>query len=122
MGSNYYKTYLFIIAIMVAVYLVLIFSGRANLGHSTAIVLASVLVAIRMHWDLKKRWWLWATALAIFSLNVPLLLWFRWPHSYVPPIALLPFGVAECFITSKAIDLAEKIATRPASSGGDSRY
>jgi len=122
LGSNYYKAYLFVIAITIPIYIACIRSGNEHIGRSAVTVLGPILIAIRAHWELRKRWWLWATAFAVFSLNLPLILWFRWPHSYIPPVALLPFAAAEFFVTSKAIDLVGEVAKRYSPGVDGARY
>jgi hypothetical protein len=76
------------------------------------------MLAVRIRWDLKERFWFWATIVLVLVIHVPLFLFVRWPHGRLPPISLMPLGVADLLITLGAVALAEKIFSRDSSSGG----
>ena|SRR5665213_200332 len=88
-----------------------VFLGQEELGRSVAFVLAMVLLAIRVRWDLRKRVWFWAVILFVLLLHVPLLFLFRWPHGFhgwLPAYAMLPIALAEMLIILGAVGFVEK--------------
>ena len=108
-----------IAAILAPVYVVFWLLGQEAMGRSVFIVLAATMFAIRVRWDLRGRWWFWATIVVVLALHAPLLFLFRWPHGYhgwLPAVGTLPIGVADVLIIYEAVRFIEKfIVKAPAS-------
>jgi hypothetical protein len=100
---------LIIAAILVPVYLFMIYLGKEELGYTACVVLGALLVAVRVRWDLRRHAWFWATIALVFALHVPLLFVVRWPQAMFHWVVVLPIAVADCLMTVGIIGLVEKI-------------
>jgi len=93
-----------------SVILIFIYLGKPDLGFTIFIALAGAAGAVKLRWKLRRYWWLWATVVLILAIQFPLLRFIRWPNTNVPTLVYsFPLGIAEYFITSWAIRLAESI-------------
>lgn len=104
-----------IAAIVAPVYLIFYLLGEEETGRSAFIVLGMTMLAIRVRWDLRKRFWFWAVIVLVLALHVPLLFVFRWPqgyHGWLPAIAYLPIGIADVLIILGAVHLVEKFIVK----------
>jgi lipoprotein signal peptidase len=73
------------------------------------------MLAIRVRWDLRKRFWFWAVIVLVLAVHVPLLFVFRWPqgyHGWLPAIAWLPIGLADVLIILGVVRLIEKFIVK----------
>jgi cell division protein FtsW (lipid II flippase) len=92
-----------------------VFLGQEELGRSVAIILGTVMFAIKVRWDLRKRVWFWAIIVFVLLLHVPLLFVFRWPqgfHGWLPAIGTLPIGLADLLIILGAVQFVEKFMVK----------
>jgi hypothetical protein len=71
------------------------------------------LFAIRNHWQLRTFYWFWLAILFVMALEMPIVLMVKWPHYWVPAVALIPVLFAGYLIASGAIQLAEKLFGKP---------
>jgi hypothetical protein len=110
-----------IIGIMVMpVFFVCVFLGKAEMGFTLMLVLGVVLVAIKLRWKLRRYAWFWGTIAFVLLLNIPFLFLVHWPQSRVPTIAYsLPLGIADFLLVSGAISLAQKVFAKKGSSDDD---
>jgi len=90
--------------------------GEYDLGTSVALGIGSILFAIRVRWDLRRRFWFWCIIVLVLLLHIPLILHARWPHGWVPGIALLPTVLADCLIILGIVRFVEKYVVRASSS------
>jgi hypothetical protein len=100
-----------IAAILLPVFLLFYLLGKEEMGRSVFIVLGMTMIAIRVRWDLRKRFWFWAIIGLLLLLHVPLLFLFRWPqgfHGWLPAIGTLPIGLADVLIILGAVHFVEK--------------
>ena len=103
-------TGLIIGVILAPVFLLFILLGDAEMGLKVFVVLAMAILAIKLHWDSRKRFWFWATIVIILALHVPLVLMVRLPHGNVPTRSyVIPVGIADFVIFWGALDLAERL-------------
>ena len=106
-----------IVAMLVPVFLLFIYLGKADMGLAVCIVLGMAIIAIRLRWKLRKHIWFWAIIVFILALHIPLVSIVRWPQSNVPTLAYtMPLGVADFLIILGAVRLAEKIFLHDSSS------
>ena len=106
-----------IAAILAPVFLLFIFLGKPEMGLTVDIVLGMIILAIKLHWNLRGHVWFWATLAVVLALHVPLFLFVHWPDSKVPTLMYtMPFGVADFLIISGVIRLAEKVFSHTQSS------
>ena len=70
------------------------------------------MVAIGICWDLSKHLWFWVLIVLLLGLHVPLILMVKWPHYWIPGIALLPIGLADLGITVGIVRFVEKFVVR----------
>lgn len=102
---------------LVPVFLLFIYFGKAELGFTVDIVLAMALIAIKLHWKLRKHAWFWGAIGLVLALHVPLVFLVRWPHTNVPTMAYsMPLGIIDFLVISGAIRLAEKLFSNGSSS------
>jgi hypothetical protein len=95
-------------AILLPVLLLFIYLGKQDMGRSVCVCLGMIMVAIRIRWDLRRRFWFWGIILLVFVLHLPLFLLVRWPDGWLPATGLLPIGVADCLIILGAVRFVEK--------------
>lgn len=109
-------TGLIIGAMLLPVFFLSAYLGKAEMGMTVCIVLGMSMLAIKMRWRLRKHVWFWATVAVILALHVPLLFIVRWPDSEVPTIAFsMPLGIADFLIILGAVGLAEKLFSKNSS-------
>src|ERR1035441_3449302 len=85
-------------AILLPVLLLFIYLGKEDMGRTVCVVLGMIMLAIRIRWDLRKRFWFWGIIICLLALHVPLFFIVQWPNGWLPAIGLLPIGVADCLI------------------------
>ncbi len=101
---------------LLPVFFLFVFLGKAELGFNLMLVLGLVLIAVRLRWKLRRHGWFWATIILVLLLHIPLLFLVHWPQSRVPTIAYsLPLGIADFLLISGAISLAEKLFSKGSS-------
>ena len=99
--------------ILAPVFFVFVFFGRPDMGLSVVIVLGMILLAIGLHWELRKHVWFWAVVAVVFLLHVPLLAMMRWPQGKTPTLTCtMPFGIVDFGIVFGVLELAEKVFLR----------
>jgi hypothetical protein len=103
--------------LLIPVFVLFIFLGKAEMGFTVCIVLGMVMLAIKLRWKLRRRGWFWVTIADIMTLHIPFLFVVRWPQTNIPTIAFsLPLGIADFLLISGAISLAEKVFSKGDSS------
>jgi multisubunit Na+/H+ antiporter MnhB subunit len=111
-------TGLIIAASLLPVYLLFLYFDQPDIGLTAFCCLGVILLAIRMRWELRKRAWFWAVMTVVLALHVPLIVLWRWPDRWIPGVALLPFGVADCLMILGVVRVTERLA-RPKGGEGD---
>lgn len=97
-------------AMLIPVFLLFVFLGKADMGLAVVIVLGVMLVAIRLRWNSKKHIWFWAIIVFILALHIPLFLIVRWPQGGAPTLVYtMPFGILDFLVISGALSIAEKL-------------
>ena len=87
--------------ILLPMLLLFAYFGKEDMGLAVAIVLAAIMVAIKIRWNLRKHIWFWAIIAVILALHVPLILKVRWPQGSAPTLFYtMPFGLADFLIIS----------------------
>ena len=105
---------------LLPVFFVFVFLGKAELGFNVMLVLGLVMIAVRLRWKLRKHVWFWGTIIFVLLLHVPLLFLVHWPQSNVPTIVYsLPLGIVDFLLISGALGLAEKLFSKGSSSDED---
>jgi hypothetical protein len=109
-----------IAGILIPVFILFIYLGKAEMGFTVFIVLSMVLLAIKLQWRLRKHVWFWATIAVVLALHIPLFFIVRWPDTKTPTIAYsLPLGIADFLIISGAIRLSKNLFLKDSSSDDD---
>lgn len=93
--------------------------GKENLGYNVGFCLAIAIFVAMICWDLRFKVWFWTIIIVLFALHIPLMMKIRWPESWVPWVALLPIGLADCFIYFGVIKLVEKVIGKNQTSDED---
>jgi hypothetical protein len=105
---------------MLPVFLLFVYFGKAEMGFTVAIILALVVLAIKLRWNLRRHGWFWVTIVVVLALHIPLIFLVRWPQTHVPTIAYsMPLGVADFLAISGALSLAEKLFSKDSSSNDE---
>jgi Na+-translocating ferredoxin:NAD+ oxidoreductase RnfA subunit len=100
-------------ALLIPVFFLFVYLGKAELGFTVCIVLGMVMLAIKRRWKLRRHVWFWVTVAVILALHIPFLFSVRWPRTNVPTLAFsLPLGIADYLLISGAISLAEKVFSK----------
>jgi hypothetical protein len=103
-------------AMLLPVFFLFIYLGKAELGFTACIVLAMFMIAVRLRWKLRKYVWFWGTIIFVLLLHVPLLFLVHWPQTNIPTIAYsLPLGVVDSLLISSALGLAERLFSKGSS-------
>lgn len=108
-------TGLIIAAILAPVYLVFYLMNREEMGRSVFIVLGMTMLAIRVRWDLRHRFWFWAVIVLVLAAHIPLLFLFHWPegyHGWLPAIGTLPIGLADVLVILGLVYFVEKFIVK----------
>jgi hypothetical protein len=101
---------------LLPVFFLFVYWGKADVGLAVVIVLAAMMVAIKIRWNLRKHVWFWAIIAVILALHVPLVFVVRWPQGNVPTLFYtFPFALIDFVIISGALKLAEKLLSRDSS-------
>lgn len=109
-----------IAALAAPLFFFFVYLGKAEMGFTASLVLATVMLAIKLRWELRKHAWFWVTIALVLALHIPFLFVVRWPQTNIPTIAFsLPLGIADFLLISGAINLAEKVFSKGPSSGED---
>lgn len=106
-------------AILSPVLLLFIYFGKGEMGRAACIGLAGILLAIKIRWDLRNRFWFWGIIAVLLALHIPLLLLIRWPSGWVPAIAALPFALADFLIVLGAVRFVEKFILKTVPPDGE---
>lgn len=102
------KAFLAFMAILVPLYFLVNHFWGGDIALTVYMCLAISMVAIGMCWDLSKHLWFWVVIALLLALHVPLILIVKWPHYWIPGIALLPIGLVDLFITVKVVRFVQK--------------
>ena len=98
---------------LLPVFFFFVYLGKAELGFTVILVTGMILLAIKLHWRLRKHAWFWVTITVVLALHVPLFFMVRWPDTKVPTIAYsMPFGIADFLIISAVLRIAENLFSR----------
>jgi len=98
---------------LIPVFLLFVFLGNADMGLTVCIVLAVVLFAIKLRWNLRKRIWFWVIIVFILAVHIPLFLMVQWPQGKGPTLNYtMPFGILDFVIISGTLCLAEKLFSK----------
>jgi hypothetical protein len=104
---------------LLPVFFVFAYMGKAEMGFNLIIVLGLTIFAVKLRWKLRRYGWFWVTIIFILFLHVPLLFLVHWPQSNVPTIAYsLPLGIVDFLVISGAISLAQKVFSKDSSASG----
>jgi hypothetical protein len=107
-------------AVLLPVFFLFVYWGKADMGLAVLIVLGVTIGAIKIRWDLRKHVWFWAIIAVILALHVPLFFVIRWPQGDVPTLFYtLPFGLIDFLIISGILGLAEKLLSKHSSSSAE---
>jgi 4-amino-4-deoxy-L-arabinose transferase-like glycosyltransferase len=105
-----------IVAILAPVFFLITFLANADMGLTACIVLAMIMLAIKIHWYLRKHVWFWAIIAVILAFHVPLVFMVRWPQGHAPTLFYtMPIGIADFVIISGALKLAEQLFSKGSS-------
>jgi hypothetical protein len=97
---------------MVPVYILFASLGRQDLALSACVVSIPISLAVRIHWDLRKRIWFWAVMAIILALHASVIIHFQWPRRWLPGMALLPVALADFLITMGVIRVAQMLTEK----------
>jgi multisubunit Na+/H+ antiporter MnhB subunit len=103
-------TGLIIAALTSPVYLLFVYLDQPDIGLTAVYCLGTILLAIRVRWDLRKHAWFWVVMAVVLALHVPLIVSWRWPDRWIPGIALLPFAAADCAMILGVVRVGERLA------------
>jgi peptidoglycan/LPS O-acetylase OafA/YrhL len=82
--------------------------GRDDMGRSVAISLGMIMLAVRIRWDLRRRFWFWGIVVLVLLLHVPLFFLVQWPKGWFYHKGMLPVALVDLVIILGAVRLVEK--------------
>lgn len=97
-----------IAAILIPVVLLFIGIGKQDMGRSVAICLGVLMLAVRIRWDLRKRFWFWGILVLLLLFHVPLFFLVQWPTGFFYNKGMLPVAVVDLLVFLGAVHLVEK--------------
>jgi Na+/proline symporter len=113
-------TGLIIGAMLVPVFFLFAYLGKADMGAAVCVVLGAIILAIKLRWKLRKHVWFWAIIVFIFALHIPLFSIVRLPQGNTPTLVyVLPIGIADFLLIMGALRLAEKFFLKDSSSNDE---
>ena len=107
-GNSGGKIFLVLVAIPLLVFFLFDRTVGPEMGLTASLCSATILIAIGICWDLRDRWWFWAVIAIVVAIHAPLVLFVRWPHQWIPGLALAPIGFADCIIVVKFVRFVQK--------------
>ncbi len=97
-----------LLALVLPVMVFFSFLGRDDIGRAVSVCLGSIMLAIKIRWDLRKDLWFWVVIVSVLLLHLPIFIFVQWPNGRVPPLVLLPFAVGDCLIVLGTVKIIEK--------------
>jgi hypothetical protein len=82
--------------------------GKPGNGRAAWFSAMTILIAMKVRWELRKHIWFWLTMLCIVAAHVPLVLFLPWTAQWIPAVGLLPIGVADIAVIFGCLYLVEK--------------
>ena len=104
------KFALILIAYEIPLFFLFLAFDRPELGVSTCVCVAVLLIALRSTWKLHGYVWYWIAVAISIGAQVPFIRYVPWTNHAYRGTALLPFGLADYLVVWGCIKLAEKIS------------
>jgi hypothetical protein len=73
---------------LLPLFFLFVYLGKPEVGFSTVIVLAMIILAIKLRWKLRMHIWFWATIILVLLLHVPLVFLVHWRKAIFPPLPI----------------------------------
>ena len=102
------KVFVILAVIILTVFFSLNHFVGAEFALTATLCVATTLVAIGICWDLRRRLWFWGVIVFMMGLHAPLVLMVRWPHQWIPGIALMPIGIVDCMVMVGIVRFIQK--------------
>jgi hypothetical protein len=96
------------------------FLGKWETGIGAWICSGIVLLAVRVHWDLRKHVWFWIAVILAFIIQIPIVLLIPWDDRNLTGISLLPVAVLDYGLAYGCIKLAELLIKKDDGAGSAS--
>lgn len=106
------KALLVLLAILLPVYFLVRHIAGSDRAFTAMDCLAMIMIAIGICWDLRRHLWFWGVMIVVMALHVPVVLMVRWPHYWIPGVALLPIGLIDLLIIVKVVRFLEKFIVK----------
>lgn len=85
--------------------------GESGNGRAAWLSAMTILIAMKVRWELRKYLWFWLTMARVVGAHIPLVLWVPWTSRWIPAVGLLPIVVADIAIIFGVLRLVEKWKT-----------
>jgi hypothetical protein len=108
-------TLLWVVAAVVLtfpLFLLFYYLGQSGNGRAAWFSSLTIILAVRVRWELSRYRWFWATIAAIVVLHVPLILFVPWTAKWIPSFLILPFCVIDGIAILAVIQAVEERMTR----------
>jgi hypothetical protein len=106
------KFALLLILCEIVVFAIALFFGQPELGLSTCISIAILLIALRATWKLREHGWYWGAIVVSVAIQIPFILYVPWSNHAYRGTALAAFGFVDFFVVWGGIKLTEKLMNR----------
>jgi len=87
--------------------------GAVWMGFGAWICFFTVMLVVRIRWDLRRYFWFWTTVVFAAVLQIPIVLLIPWKDSNLTRITFFPVGVLDFLTVYGCIGLAERILRKP---------
>lgn len=102
------------VALSLPIYVVALCFVGSEVAKYIGICAAVHIVAIKLNWALRRRFWFWGATAVSFGLHIPLIMRVPLPTHWIPAYSLIPIALADFGIVQGIIVLLEKLMKRRA--------
>jgi hypothetical protein len=88
--------------------------GQVGRGRSAALMTITIVAAIRLFWDLRRRLWFWPVMSIITGAHISLLFSIAWDNGSYPSPLLVPDLVIDISAVYFGVRMIEKLTTKNA--------
>jgi hypothetical protein len=82
--------------------------GKTGTGRAAWLSAMTILLAMKIRWELRKYLWFWLIMACIVGAHIPLVLLVPWTSGWIPAVGLLPIVVADIAVIFGCLHLVEK--------------
>jgi hypothetical protein len=82
--------------------------GKSGEGRAAWLCAMTLLLAVKVRWELSKHLWFWITIASIAALHIPLITFVPWTAKWIPSFVILPFCIVDGIAILTLVQFVEK--------------